>query len=40
MRELGQRGLQLLLRAIEEPESRPEHIRLPAELVVRRTSGG
>jgi LacI family transcriptional regulator len=40
MRELGQRGLQLLLRAIEQPESRPEHIRLPAELVVRRSSGG
>jgi DNA-binding LacI/PurR family transcriptional regulator len=40
MRELGQRGLKLLLRAIEEPESPPEHIRLPAELVVRRTSGG
>jgi LacI family transcriptional regulator len=40
MRELGQRGLQVLLRAIEEPESPPEHIYLPAELVVRRTSGG
>jgi LacI family transcriptional regulator/LacI family repressor for deo operon, udp, cdd, tsx, nupC, and nupG len=38
MREIGRRGLQLLLRAIEQPEAPPEHVRLPAELVVRDTS--
>jgi DNA-binding LacI/PurR family transcriptional regulator len=40
MRELGRRGVELLLRAIDEPETRPRQVRLPAELVVRRTSAG
>jgi DNA-binding LacI/PurR family transcriptional regulator len=39
MRELGRRGVELLLRAIEQPEAPPEQVRLPAELVVRRSSG-
>ncbi len=38
MREMGQQGVELLLEAIEDPESPPEHIQLPAELVVRRTT--
>ena len=40
MRELGRRALNLLVRMIEEPDSPLERIRLPAELVVRRSSGG
>jgi DNA-binding LacI/PurR family transcriptional regulator len=39
MRELGRRGVELLLAAIERPEAPLEHVRLPAELVVRETSG-
>jgi hypothetical protein len=39
MRELGRRGVELLLRAIEQPEAPPEQVRLPAELVIRRSSG-
>jgi len=39
MRAMGQRGAELLLRTLEEPERPPDHIRLAAELVVRRTSG-
>ena len=38
MRAMGKRGAEMLLQAIDEPERPPEHIRLPAELVVRRTS--
>jgi DNA-binding LacI/PurR family transcriptional regulator len=38
MRELGRRGVQLLLSAIEQPETPPQQVRLPAELVVRRSS--
>ncbi len=39
MREMGQRGLDLLREAIEHPDDSPHHVRLPTELVVRRTSG-
>jgi DNA-binding LacI/PurR family transcriptional regulator len=39
MRELGRRGVELLLRGIDQPEAPPEQVRLPAELVVRRSSG-
>jgi DNA-binding LacI/PurR family transcriptional regulator len=39
MRELGRRGVEVLLRAIEQPEAPPEQVRLRAELVVRRSSG-
>jgi LacI family transcriptional regulator len=39
MRELGRRGVELLLRAVEQPETAPERVRLPAELVVRRDRG-
>jgi DNA-binding LacI/PurR family transcriptional regulator len=39
MREMGRRGIALLLRALEEPSTPPEHVRLPAELVVRQTCG-
>jgi len=38
MRAMGKRGAELLLQMLDEPERLPEHIRLPAELVVRRTS--
>jgi DNA-binding LacI/PurR family transcriptional regulator len=38
MRELGRRGVELLLRLIEQPETPPEQVRLVAELVVRRSS--
>jgi DNA-binding LacI/PurR family transcriptional regulator len=40
MRELGRRALTLLIRTIEEPDTPLERIRLPADLVVRRSSGG
>jgi len=40
MREMGQYGVELLLQAVERPEALPERIVLPAELIVRRTSGG
>jgi LacI family transcriptional regulator len=40
MRELGRRALDLLVRTIEEPDLPRERVRLPAELVVRRSSGG
>jgi DNA-binding LacI/PurR family transcriptional regulator len=39
MRELGRRGVELLLRVVEQPATPPEQLRLPAELVVRRSSG-
>jgi LacI family repressor for deo operon, udp, cdd, tsx, nupC, and nupG len=39
MRELGRRGVDLLLRTLDEPNAPPEHVRLPGELVVRGTSG-
>jgi DNA-binding LacI/PurR family transcriptional regulator len=39
MRAMGERGAELLLRAIEQPERPPEHVRLPVDLVPRRTSG-
>src|SRR5919204_1932742 len=39
MRELGRRGVELLLRVIDQPETPPVQVRLPAELVIRRSSG-
>jgi DNA-binding LacI/PurR family transcriptional regulator len=39
MRELGRRGVELLLAAIEQPATSPTHICLAGELVVRQTSG-
>lgn len=39
MRELGHRGVKLLVNLVEDPGSSPEQIRLPAELVVRQTTG-
>ena len=39
MRELGRYGVELLLEAIDNPDAPPAQIRLPAELVVRRSSG-
>jgi DNA-binding LacI/PurR family transcriptional regulator len=39
MREMGQRGVELLLEAIDHPEAPLEHVLLSAELIVRRTSG-
>ena len=39
MREMGQRGVELLLAALHEPDSPPTQVRLPAQLVVRRTCG-
>jgi DNA-binding LacI/PurR family transcriptional regulator len=39
MRELGRRGIELLLRTLEDPQAPVEHVRLPARLVVRRTTG-
>ena len=39
MRELGRYGVELLLEAIDSPEAAPERMVLPAELVVRTTSG-
>lgn len=38
MRELGRRGVELLLRRVEQPETPPEQVRLGAELVIRRSS--
>ena len=38
MRELGRRGVELLLSCLENPGAPPEHVRLNAELVVRRTT--
>jgi DNA-binding LacI/PurR family transcriptional regulator len=40
MREMGRQGVELLLEAIDRPEAPPERVLLPAELVIRRTSGG
>jgi LacI family transcriptional regulator/LacI family repressor for deo operon, udp, cdd, tsx, nupC, and nupG len=40
MRELGRRGVDLLVQAIEQPPADPPHVRLPANLVIRRSSGG
>ena len=40
MREMGQLGVELLLAAIDRPEAPPNRVMLPAELVIRRTSGG
>ena len=39
MRDLGRKGVELLLTAIEEPDAQPEHVHLPTELVVRRSCG-
>jgi DNA-binding LacI/PurR family transcriptional regulator len=39
MREMGQYGVELLLAAIDQPEAPLERVKLPAELVLRRTSG-
>ncbi len=38
MRELGRLGIQLLVDQLEDPSSPHEHLRLPSELVVRRTT--
>jgi DNA-binding LacI/PurR family transcriptional regulator len=40
MREMGRYGVDLLLQGIDHPEAPPVRVQLPAELVVRRTSGG
>ena len=40
MREMGRRGIDLLLQSIENPGAPPQRLVLPAELVIRRTSGG
>ncbi len=40
MREMGRRGVELLLTAMEDPLSGVPQILLPAELVIRETSGG
>jgi LacI family transcriptional regulator len=39
MREMGRLGIELLLRSIDSPDAPAEHIVLPAEIVVRRSSG-
>ena len=39
MREIGQQGVELPLEAIDHPETPPEHVLLPAVLVIRRTLG-
>ncbi len=39
MREMGRYAVELLLEAIEHPEAPGERVLLPAQLVVRRTSG-
>jgi DNA-binding LacI/PurR family transcriptional regulator len=39
MRELGRRGVEMLVQVLENSDSPPERIQLPAELVVRRTTG-
>jgi DNA-binding LacI/PurR family transcriptional regulator len=39
MREMGRRGVDLLLQSIEHPGAAPERLLVPAELVIRRTSG-
>ena len=39
MREMGRCGVELLLQAIDHPEAPPERVVLPAELVIRTTSG-
>jgi LacI family repressor for deo operon, udp, cdd, tsx, nupC, and nupG len=36
---IGQTAVRLLIQAIEDPAARPEHISLPAELVVRQSTG-
>jgi DNA-binding LacI/PurR family transcriptional regulator len=40
MRELGRRGVDLLVTAIEAPATAPAHVLLTSELVVRATCGG
>jgi DNA-binding LacI/PurR family transcriptional regulator len=40
MREMGRRGVELLLERIAAPPERPPHLVLPAELVIRGSSGG
>jgi DNA-binding LacI/PurR family transcriptional regulator len=40
MREMGRYGVEMLLQAVEGAESLPERVLLPAELIIRRTSGG
>jgi LacI family transcriptional regulator len=39
MREMGRRGIDLLLQSIDDPGAQPEKLLLPAELVIRRSSG-
>jgi LacI family transcriptional regulator len=39
MREMGRQGVDLMLRALEEPHTPPIHVRLSPELVVRGTCG-
>jgi DNA-binding LacI/PurR family transcriptional regulator len=36
--ESGQKGVDLLLNALEDPSKEPEYIKLPTELVVRQTT--
>ncbi len=38
MRDMGRRGIDLLLQSIEHPGAAPERLLLPAQLVIRRTS--
>jgi DNA-binding LacI/PurR family transcriptional regulator len=39
MREMGRYGVELLVQAIDHPEAPPQRVVLPAELVIRATSG-
>jgi DNA-binding LacI/PurR family transcriptional regulator len=39
MRAMGQQGIELLLAALAEPAPPPTQVRLPAQLVTRRTTG-
>jgi DNA-binding LacI/PurR family transcriptional regulator len=39
MREMGKGGVELLLQTIDHPEAPAGHVLLPAELIIRRTSG-
>jgi DNA-binding LacI/PurR family transcriptional regulator len=39
MRKMGRYGVELLIDAIDHPDATPERLLLPAELIVRRTSG-
>jgi DNA-binding LacI/PurR family transcriptional regulator len=38
--EIGRQAAHLLIHAVENPDASRQHLRLPAELIIRESTGG